>query len=249
MKKILKSWTFRIALIFILASALAYTVHYLIFRDLHHIFIYMVGDFGFLFIDVLLVLVIIERLLASREKKSILQKLNMVIGTFFSEVGLELLRRFSEFVESAGQLESDLLIDRHWDKKKFREAQTKASSFKYNIVIDMKRLEELRDFLKQKHSFLVRLLENPILLEHQHFTDLLWAVFHLSEELNFRESLQNLPEGDIAHLKGDLRRAYSKIVAEWIAYTEHLKGRYPFLFSLAARINPLNPKASPVVQE
>ena len=249
MKKIFKSWTFRIALIFILASVLSYTVHYLIFHDVHHIFLYMIGDFGFLFIDVLLVLLIIERLLASREKKSILQKLNMVIGTFFSEVGLELLRRFNEFVESAGQLESDLLIDRHWDKKKFREAQSKAASFKYDIVIDMKKLEELRDFLKAKHSFLVRLLENPILLEHQHFTDLLWAVFHLSEELNFRYSLQDLPQGDISHLKTDLQRAYSKIVTEWIAYTEHLKGRYPFLFSLAARINPLNPKASPIVQE
>jgi hypothetical protein len=173
----------------------------------------------------------------------------MVIGTFFSEVGLELLRRFGNFVENAAQLEHDLLINPHWDKKKFREAQSKVSSFKYNIVIDVKRLEELRDFLKEKHSFLVRLLENPILLENQGFTDLLWAVFHLSEELNFRDSLQDLPQGDSSHLKTDLRRAYSKIVSEWIAYTEHLKGRYPFLFSLAARINPLNPKASPIVQE
>ncbi len=249
MKKILKSWTFRVALIFIMASALSYIVHYLIFHDLHHIFIYMIGDFGFLFIDVLLVLLIIERLLASREKKSILQKLNMVIGTFFSEVGLELLRRFNEFVENAEELESETLINSHWDKKKFRVAQSKAASFKYSIVFDVEGLEQLRDFLKKNHSFLVRLLENPILLENQRFTDLLWAVFHLSEELNFRESLQNLPDGDIAHLKTDLRRSYSKIVAEWIAYTEHLKGKYPFLFSLAARINPLNPKASPIVQD
>jgi hypothetical protein len=95
----------------------------------------------------------------------------------------------------------------------------------------------------------VRLLENPILLENERFTDLLWAVFHLSEELNFRESLRNLPKGDIAHLTIDLRRAYSVIVSEWIAYTEHLKDKYPFLFSLSARINPLNPKASPIVQE
>jgi hypothetical protein len=110
-------------------------------------------------------------------------------------------------------------------------------------------MEELRDFLSSRHSFLVRLLENPILLENQCFTDLLWAVFHLSEELNFRESLHDLPETDIAHLKTDLRRAYSKIVKEWITYTEHLKSKYPFLFSLAARINPLNPKASPIVLE
>lgn len=249
MKRILKNWTFRIALIFILASALSYTVHYLIFRDAHHIFIYMIGDFGFLFLDVLLVLLIIERLLASREKKSILQKLNMVIGTFFSEVGMELLRRFSDFVENADQLENEVLINPKWDKKKFREARSKAESFKYKIVFDAEGLEELRDFLTTKHSFLVRLLENPILLENQRFTDLLWAVFHLSEELNFRESLKNLPAGDTAHLKGDLQRANSKIVSEWITYTEHLKGRYPFLFSLAARINPLNPKASPIVQE
>jgi hypothetical protein len=249
MTKILTSWTFRIALVFIAASAISYTVHYFIFHDVHHIFLYMIGDFGFLFIDVLLVLLIIERLLASREKKSILHKLNMVIGTFFSEVGMELLRRFSDFVENAEQLESEVLIDRQWDKKRFAVAKSKAASFKYSIVFDAEKLEELRDFLKGKHAFLVRLLENPILLENQRFTDLLWAVFHLSEELNFRDSLQNLPKGDISHLKTDLRRAYSKIVSEWIAYAEHLKGKYPFLFSLASRINPLNPKASPIVQE
>ena len=249
MRKILKNWTFRIAMIFILASALSYAVHYLIFRDAHHIFIYMIGDFGFLFLDVLLVLLIIERLLASREKRAILQKMNMVIGTFFSEVGLELLRCFGDLVENADQLENEVLINPQWDKKKFREARSRAESFKYKIVFDAERLEKLRDFLKKNHSFLVRLLENPILLENQRFTDLLWAVFHLSEELNFRESLRTLPDEDMIHLKGDLRRAYSQIVSEWIAYAEHLKGRYPFLFSLAVRINPLNPNASPIVQE
>ncbi|UCE42394.1 MAG: hypothetical protein JSV17_05375 [Candidatus Aminicenantes bacterium] len=249
MKKIMKSWTFRIALFLFMASALSYTIHYFIFHDAHHIFIYMIGDFGFLFLDVLLVLLIIERLLASREKKSILHKLNMVIGTFFSEVGMELLHRFSDFVENADQLESEVLINPQWDNKNFQEAQSKAISFKYSIVFDVERLEKLRDFLKSKHSFLVRLLENPILLDNQRFTDLLWAVFHLSEELNFRDSLQNLPDTDIAHLKTDLRRAYSRIVSEWIVYTEHLKSRYPFLFSLAARINPLNPNASPIVQK
>ncbi len=249
MKKIFENWIFRIALLLFLASALSYTIHYLIFRDVHHIFIYMIGDFGFLFIDVLLVLLIIERLLASREKKSILQKLNMVIGTFFTEIGMELLRRFSDFVENAEQLENEVLIDPKWDKKSFQEAQSKAGTFQYNIVFNVEGLEQLRDFLREKHGFLVRLLENPILLENQRFTDLLWAVFHLSEELNFRETLHNLPKEDISHLKTDLKRAYSRIISEWIAYTEHLKGRYPFLFSLASRINPLNPKASPIVQE
>lgn len=249
MKKLVKSWTFRIAVFLASASALSYTIHYLIFHDAHHIFLYMIGDFGFLFIDVLLVLLIIERLLSMREKKSMLQKLNMVIGTFFSEVGLELLRRFSDFVENADQLEGEVLVSPKWIRKDFRKAESKTASFEYSIVFDPESLEKLRDFLNGEHAFLVRLLENPNIFENQRFTDLLWAIFHLSEELNFRESLRGLPSTDIAHLKTDIRRAYSKIMTEWIAYTEHLKGRYPFLFSLAIRINPLNPKASPIVME
>ena len=249
MKKVFKSWTVRVVLLLITASALSYLVHYMIFRDSHHIFLYMIGDFGFLFLDVLLVLLVIERLLSAREKKSMLQKLNMVIGTFFSEVGIELLRRFSDFVENAEKLECELHIDPRWDKKRFRAAKAKAEKFEYSMVVKPDELEHLRDFLKEQHAFLVRLLENPILLENQRFTDLLWAVFHLSEELSFRESLRDLPDADVAHLKTDLRRAYSIIVSEWIGYTEHLKGKYPFLFSLAARINPLNPKASPVVHD
>jgi hypothetical protein len=36
-------------------------------------------------------------------------------------------------------------------------------------------------------------------------------------------------------------------MSEWLAYTQHLKASYPFLFSLAARMNPLNPDSSPIV--
>ncbi len=94
----------------------------------------------------------------------------------------------------------------------------------------------------------MRLLENPNLLEHERFTDLLWAVFHLTEELVFRgELLGDLPDADCEHLNIDLRRAYSQLTIEWIFYTAHLKESYPFLYSLAARVNPMNPQASPVV--
>jgi hypothetical protein len=61
------------------------------------------------------------------------------------------------------------------------------------------------------------------------------------------ESLGSLPESDYQHIAGDVKRAYSQIAGEWPAYTMHLKESYPFLFSLAARINPFNPNPSPVV--
>jgi len=242
------NWMLSISLILIIASALTYTIHYFIFRDLHHIFIYMIGDFGFLFLDVLLVILLIERLLSRREKRSIVNKLNMVIGTFFSEVGLELLRKFSNFVINSQNLERQLEISPDWEKKDFKKAMAAVQNFPYEIKTDKSSLFEIREFLLSKRSFLMRLLENPNLLEHERFTDLLWAVFHLTEELVFRgELLGDLPDRDCEHLNIDLRRAYSKLTIEWISYTAHLKESYPFLYSLAARVNPMNPHASPVV--
>lgn len=247
MKKYL-NWMLSISLVLIIASALTYTVHYFIFRDLHHIFIYMLGDFGFLFLDVLLVILFIERLLSRRDKRSIMNKLNMVIGTFFSEVGLELLRKFSNFVINSQNLERQLELSPDWEKKDFKKAMVAVQNFPYEIKIDKSSLFEIREFLLSKRSFLMRLLENPNLLEHERFTDLLWAVFHLTEELVFRgELLEDLPDTDYEHLNIDLRRAYSQLTIEWISYTAHLKESYPFLYSLVARVNPMNPQASPVV--
>lgn len=247
MKKYL-NWMLSISLILIIASALTYTIHYFIFRDLHHIFIYMIGDFGFLFLDVLLVILFIERLLSRRDKRSIMNKLNMVIGTFFSEVGLELLRKFSNFVINSQNLERQLELSPDWEKKDFKKAMAAVQNFPYEIKIDKSSLFEIREFLLSKRSFLMRLLENPNLLEHERFTDLLWAVFHLTEELVFRgELLEDLPDTDYEHLNIDLRRAYSQLTIEWISYTAHLKESYPFLYSLVARVNPMNPQASPVV--
>ena len=58
-----------LAIAFLLISGISYFIHFLIFRDAHHIFIYLLGDIAFLPLEVLLVVLIIERLLARREKK------------------------------------------------------------------------------------------------------------------------------------------------------------------------------------
>ncbi len=248
MKKLF-NWTFIMTLTLLSASALAYTIHYFIFKDAHHIFIYMVGDLGFLFLDVLLVILLLERLLNRRDKKALLGKLNIVIGTFFSEVGLGLLKRINVFVENWQELEKDCEIGLEWNKKDFKRAIEAAHEFPFVIDIRIENLLELRKYLFEKRPCLMRMLENPNLFEHEQFTDLLWAIFHLTEELSFRgDELDNLPETDYKHIAGDLRRAYSQLTVQWLQYTQHLKDNYPFLFSLAARINPMNPAASPIVK-
>lgn len=238
---------FMIAGLFFAISALTYLIHYFIFQDVHHIFIYMVGDLAFLPIEVFLVVIVIERILARREKAAILQKLNMVVGAFFSEVGTELLNRLLVCFEKREDIQHRFAVSPDWTHTDFRKAIAFADAMEFEPKYVDINLDELRDFLVGKRQFLLALLENPNLLEHERFTDLLWATFHIAEELEARASIEDLPESDIDHITGDIKRVYGHLVAQWLEYVEHLQASYPYLFSLMSRIHPFQESPSPVV--
>ncbi|MFC1704062.1 hypothetical protein ACFL1E_04700 [Candidatus Omnitrophota bacterium] len=243
MKRIL-DWQVKLGLLLIALSALVYLIHFAIFRDVHHIFIYLIGDIAFVFFEVLMVTLVIHQLLHHREKKALLNKLNMVIGAFFSEVGTDLLKTFSGFDPNAAKIIDRLIIDGDWSDEEFTKVRTELK--RYDCAIDITRadLENVRKFLKERRQFLLTLLENPNLLEHESFTNLLWAVFHLTEELVHRKDLRRLPETDYQHLAGDMKRAYRQLLSEWLDYMKHLKKNYSYLFSLAMRTNPFDSDAS-----
>ena len=247
MKKI--SWQIKVAAALVAASVFAYAVHYAIFRDTHHIFIYMVGDLAFLPVEVLLVTIVIHRLLSQREKRALLQKMNMVIGAFFGEVGTDLLELLADFDEKPEAIRGELIVDAEWPDRRFRSVARTVREHEFEIDSSRGDLDELRKFLSDKQNFLLRLLENPNLLEHDTFTDLLWAVFHLADELVHRDDVTELPTSDYGHLSGDIKRVYGLLIAEWLDYMNYLKGKYPYLFSLAVRTNPFDAAASAVVAE
>jgi hypothetical protein len=236
-----------LAIAFVALSAIMYFIHYLIFRDIHHIFIYMVGDLAFLPLEVLLVVVIIERLLARRETQAKLQKLNMVVGAFFSELGNYLLQDLLKHFDNRSEISKHLNVTANWTKKDFRKAVVFADHLRVEVDCRNIDLGRLKAFLAQKREFLLTLLENPSLLEHDRFTDLLWAVTHLDEELEARPSLTALPDKDLEHLAGDIRRMYDHLGSEWLDYVQHLKSKYPFLFSLVLRMHPFQERQSPII--
>ena len=82
------------------------------------------------------------------------------------------------------------------------------------------------------------MLENNNLIEHDTFTDMLWAIFHITDELQCRENLEGLPKTDTAHLSIDILRAYKLLISEWLDYITYLHNDYPYLFSLEVRKNP-----------
>ncbi len=236
-------WQISLGIILIAISVILYLLHYVIFRDSHHIFIYMLGDIAFVPIEVFLVTVIIHQLLSDREKKSIMKKLNMVIGVFFSEVGTKLLTNLSDLDSKDEIIIQHLSKVKKWKEKDFKELSKKFKDYRSEIVISPGELEDLRSFLKSKRDFLLRLLENPNLMEHESFTDLLWAVFHLVEEVEKEKDFKKTPKADYTHIVFDTVKVYDALVYQWIAYMDHLRQSYPYIFSLAIRTNPFDMKA------
>lgn len=233
-----------IGVLLILLSVFFYAVHFAMFRDAHHIFIYLVGDIAFVFIEVLLVTLIIHQLLNEREKRGILRKLNMVIGAFFTKIGTDLLRLISAFDTNKKTVARHLVMKQDFSPEHFLQIRKVTENHDYEVRTDTGDLDGMKKLLLENSDFVLRLLENSNLLEHESFTELLWAVSHLAEELSHRQNLQALTEMDSKHLAGDIQRAYRLLMREWLSYMEHLQKEYPYLFSLALRTNPFDPQAS-----
>ena len=154
---------------------------------------------------------------------------------------------FSDFDPDLDKIREELIVTKDWSGKEFFKVSKRLKRYDYDIRMNKEFLNNLRDFFSHKIGFLLRLLENPNVLEHESFTELLRAVFHLAEELTARKDLLKLPDTDYKHLAGDIKRAYRILVYQWLDYMKYMKGSYPYLFSLAVRQNPFDQNASPIV--
>lgn len=209
---------------------------------------FLIGDVAFLFLQVAIVTLVIDRLLRYREKQAMLQKLNMVIGAFFSQVGTELLGELATSDANLADLTATQIPNAKWGPAEYASARDALCLHEAKIDLSACDLNELKALLVREKPFLLGLLGNQALLEHESFTELLWAVTHLAEELDARPGFDELPAADRAHLAVDVKRAYTQLTAQWLAYVSHLQTSYPYLFALAVRTNPLDPGASATIK-
>ena len=247
-----RRWQLELALSLSLLAVVLYAARWIAFAtpSLHNEMLrFLVGDFAFLFVQVLLVSLVIDRMMQKRRLEEMLTKLNMVIGAFFTETGTDLLGQIARTDARLPDIRSDLVPNTRWSDAEYAHSREAFAAHKPQIDLSACDLERLRDSLVGERSFLIGLLGNQNLLEHETFTDLLWALTHLGEELSARASLSDLPVADALHIAGDVKRAYTLLGTEWLSYLRHLQTQYPYLFSLAMRTNPLDPQAEVTIAE
>lgn len=127
------SWQVKLGAFLLTLSTLIYFIHYAIFRDAHHIFLYLIGDIAFIPVEVLLVSLIIHRLLEVREKRIRLEKLNMAIGVFFSEMGTKLLMYFSDCDPGLDTIRNDLMVTDDWSEEEFMRVSKRLKNYNYQV--------------------------------------------------------------------------------------------------------------------
>jgi len=246
MKK--SDWRVKFSILLILSSVLLYSFHYFVFRDLHHIFLYLVGELAFIPIEVLLVSLVIDGVIKIREKEALIEKLNLIIGVYFNEVGTTILKYCTSIDPKINEIANSLIVEANWEERDFKKALEKCKSYNYEIEFHNIDLEKMNEFLLSKRGFLLRLLENPNLLEHETFTHLLTSVFHLEDELSSRK-LSELRDDEKEHLAIDIKRVYGASVSQWVLYMKHLKNTFPYLFVTAMSNNPFDKRTKEDIEK
>jgi hypothetical protein len=242
------TWQIRLGIVLVCVSILIYAVKLTVLQNARDTLNYIFNALGFLPVSVFLVTIVLNELLAIRARNQRLEKLNMVIETFYSEVGNELLTYLSGCDPSLDTVRKQLIVTGDWKDDDFSTLNRFMAGYTFDIDPRKVDLTGVSGFLRERRNFLLRLLENPVLLEHQSFTEVLRSVFHLTEELNRRTDPSSLPDSDLDHLKGDLLRVYKNLALQWVDYVRYLKRNYPYLYSLAMRTNPFDQNASVIVE-
>lgn len=233
----------KLGIALILSSVVIYTVAYFVFHDLTFIEKYTLIHLGFLPISVLLVTLILNRLIERREKMERLEKLNIVIGSFYAEIGDDLLRYMSKYDANINELVKELISIKKFGEEDFKKLKEYLLSRKYEVSIDKMNLYELKKYLAENKEFIVNLLDNPMLIEHDTFTDLLWNILHVTEEMRRTINFENLPPEEYSDLKNDIENLYKLLAYEWVNYLHYLKDNYPHIFKYEMKTNPFFPHA------
>jgi hypothetical protein len=237
----------------ILLIIIIYGSNYLVLGDAEHIISYVWTHLGFIPVDILLVAFLLDEIIEKKEKEAMLEKLDMLMSTFFSEVGNELISQLSTANKYKASTEN-LKSIKDWDEKDFdnKLAELKDASLDFKVELSAEEreefLENLRTLLAGKREFIINLINNPNLLEKEEFTELINAILHLDEELEHRKDLTLVTDTDFGHLNGDMKRVYDKLVHEWVYYLKYLYKHYPYMIALVVRTNPFDEDADVYVK-
>lgn len=215
-------------------SAAIYLIQIAIFHDQRDTLFYLLQDWAFLPVQIAVVTVAVGMTVSEMQRRERLEKTNMLTSSFFSDGGTDLMRKLLSCLVDPGEAAPLIDVRSSWDAQRFAAARESVRGADLSMRCSVDDLREIQRILAQNRMSMLVIASNPVLLEHEEFTDMLWSVFHLTDEFNYRGNLDELPAAHLGHLNEDAERALRGLLLNWLCNMRHLEEEYPYLFAVAA---------------
>lgn len=205
------------------ATAAMYGLHYLIFRDPHHIGIFFISDVAFLPLEVLLVSLVLDRIVERSRDNENLGKVCILQSIFFRDCGADMIRYFLTCDQNRMELVSAMAVQEDWSPRDFENTRKFLRS--YDFVLDPKKMDffAIHFHLEKHHSFFLTLLESSSLTDHDEFTELLLTLYHFWEELNEQPDLYALSPEKVSLFHEYATDSYRLLSSEWLTNMQTIK--------------------------
>ncbi len=217
----------QLVILLLCASAAMYLIHYLIFRDLHHLAVFGLHELAFLPLEVILVTLGLDRLVEKTHEDETQSKVSIIETLFFGESGGNMLRYLTSFDPNAPQLREILAVKEDWKSTDFVRAKRQLKSHVFRLDGGRVDFFSLHYHLAERQEYYRNLLENPAMTQSNEFTELVMKIYLLGEELDGHTDLYSLPAADQEYLCELLEEIYRELSFFWLdnAYNLSLHNR------------------------
>lgn len=208
-------------------SACIYGMQILIFKDVRNTEFYIFQDMAFIPISIAITTVVVGELLDINNKRDSRQKTRMLTSTFFSDIGFELMSMLA-LVSNIDEALLQTINDSDLSEQD-KISAIKNSGFTVNADIGIYTI--ISDVIIASKTDILILSSNPMLYDHEYFSDLLWELLHLMDEFRLRGDYVKLTPNDLTELNSDFAQVLELLLINWVVNAKYLKETYPNFYN------------------
>ena len=141
----------------------------------------------------------------------------------FSDIGFELM----SMLALVSNIDEELLHTINDTELSDSDKITAIKNSGLTVNADMGIYTIISDVIIASKTDILILSSNPMLYDHEYFSDLLWELLHLMDEFRLRGDYVKLTPNDLTELNSDFAQVLELLLINWVVNAKYLKETYP----------------------
>lgn len=216
--------------ILIAISVVIYALQIIIFDDKRTTAFYIFQDLAFMPITIAIATLVVGDLMNRRQQKEQQEKTRMLTSSFFTQMGTDLIDTMIQDSANAGELKQLMQSPLQSDKD-VQKIQAQLQNADLDFTLSEEVYDRSMDLILKNQLGLLTLSSNPLLLEHECFTEMLWGIFHLNDEFRLRGKYSELDEAGREHMQEDFIKVFRLLLINRVTNLKYLRDTYPNYYS------------------